>query len=264
MPRVLAVANQKGGVGKTTTAVSVASNLALSGQRTLLIDLDPQGNASTALGFSSKSVEVSSYNVVVQQLPISAARVTTSVEKLDLLPATMDLAGAEIELVPMFSRELRLRSAISLVEKDYDYILIDCPPSLGLLTINSLAAASEVLVPLQCEYYALEGLSQLLSNVQLVQDALNPDLNVSAIVLVMFDARTRLAQEVAEEVRAHFGDLVLTAVVPRSVRLSEAPSYGQPIEIYDPDSAGAAAYRAVTKEIFAQKLNDLALSERSP
>ena len=264
MPRILAVANQKGGVGKTPTAVSVATNIALAGKRTLLVDLDPQGNATTALGFSPKSVESSSYNVVVQQLPISAARVTTSVDKLDLLPASMDLAGAEIELVPMFSRELRLRSAISLVEKDYDYILIDCPPSLGLLTINSFAAASEVLVPLLCEYYALEGLSQLLNNVELVQDALNPNLKVSAIVLVMFDARTRLAQEVAEEVRSHFGDLVLSAVVPRSVRLSEAPSYGQPIEIYDPASQGAAAYRAVTKEILTQTSDNLALSERSP
>ena len=263
MSRVLAIANQKGGVGKTTTAVSVATNIALSGKRTLLIDLDPQGNATTALGMSSKEVEASSYNVVVQQLPISAARVTTGVERLDLLPATMDLAGAEIELVPMFSRELRLRSAISLVENDYDYILIDCPPSLGLLTVNSLAAASEVLVPLQCEYYALEGLSQLLNNVQLVQDALNPDLKVSAIVLVMFDARTRLAQEVAEEVRSHFGNLVLSTVVPRSVRLSEAPSYGQPIEIYDPASQGAAAYRGVTKEILAQEMNNIDSPERS-
>ena len=168
---------------------------------------------------------------------------------MDLVPATLDLAGAEVELVPMFSRELRLRSAISLVENEYDYIFVDCPPSLGMLTINSLAAVNEVIVPLQCEYYALEGLGQLLTNVQLIQEGLNPDLQVSAIVLVMFDARTRLAEQVAQEVREHFGELVLTTVVPRSIRLSEAPSYGQPIEIYDPASAGAAAYRAVTNEI---------------
>ncbi|MEC9058635.1 MAG: AAA family ATPase [Actinomycetota bacterium] len=264
MPRILAVANQKGGVGKTTTVVSVAANVALSGKRTLLIDLDPQGNATTGLGVSPHDVESSSYNVVVQQLPIRAARTGTVVEGLDLLPATMDLAGAEIELVPMFSRELRLRSAISLVEKDYDYIFIDCPPSLGMLTVNSLAAAAEVVVPLQCEYYALEGLTQLLKNVQLVREGLNPELEVTAIVLVMFDARTRLAQEVAEEVRAHFGDLVLTTVVPRSVRLSEAPSYGQPIELYDPSSRGAAAYRAVANEIIRRQLTNFSESERSP
>ena len=249
MVRTIAVANQKGGVGKTTTVVSVASNVALAGYRTLLIDLDPQGNATTGVGVNPREVSTSSYNVLVQQLPLSGARIKEVVPNLDLVPATLDLAGAEVELVPMFSRELRLRSAISLVENQYDYIFVDCPPSLGMLTINSLAAVNEVIVPLQCEYYALEGLGQLLTNVQLIQEGLNPDLQVSAIILVMFDARTRLAEQVADEVREHFGELVLTTVVPRSIRLSEAPSYGQPIEIYDPASAGAAAYRAVTKEI---------------
>ena len=249
MVRTLAVANQKGGVGKPTTVVSVASNVALAGFRTLLIDLDPQGNATTGVGVNPREVSTSSYNVLVQQLPLSGARIQNVLPNMDLVPATLDLAGAEVELVPMFSRELRLRSAISLVENEYDYIFVDCPPSLGMLTINSLAAVNEVIVPLQCEYYALEGLGQLLTNVQLIQEGLNPDLQVSAIVLVMFDARTRLAEQVAQEVREHFGELVLTTVVPRSIRLSEAPSYGQPIEIYDPASAGAAAYRAVTNEI---------------
>ena len=215
----------------------------------MLIDLDPQGNATTGVGVNPREVSTSSYNVLVQQLPLSGARIQNVLPNMDLVPATLDLAGAEVELVPMFSRELRLRSAISLVENEYDYIFVDCPPSLGMLTINSLAAVNEVIVPLQCEYYALEGLGQLLTNVQLIQEGLNPDLQVSAIVLVMFDARTRLAEQVAQDVREHFGELVLTTVVPRSIRLSEAPSYGQPIEIYDPASAGAAAYRAVTNEI---------------
>ena len=264
MSRILAVANQKGGVGKTTTVVSVATNVALSGYRTLLIDLDPQGNATTGLGVDPRNLESSSYNVLVQQLPISATRVQTVVEGLDLVPSTLDLAGAEVELVPMFSRELRLQSAISLVSSEYDYIFIDCPPSLGMLTVNSLAAATEVIVPLQCEYYALEGLGQLLNNVGLVQESLNPDLKVSSIVLVMFDARTRLAEQVAAEVREHFGDLVLETIVPRSVRLSEAPSYGKPVELYDPSSTGAFAYREVTKEIVAQQPTDAeSLSERS-
>ena len=264
LSRILAVANQKGGVGKTTTVVSVATNVALQGYRTLLIDLDPQGNATTGLGVNPRNLESSSYNVLVQQLPISAARVQTVVDGLDLVPSTLDLAGAEVELVPMFSRELRLRSAISLVSSEYDYIFIDCPPSLGMLTVNSLAAATEVIVPLQCEYYALEGLGQLLNNVGLVQDSLNADLKVSSIVLVMFDARTRLAEQVAAEVREHFGDLVLQTVVPRSVRLSEAPSYGKPVELYDPSSTGAFAYREVTKEIIAQQVTDPDIpSERS-
>jgi chromosome partitioning protein len=264
LSRILAVANQKGGVGKTTTVVSVATNVALSGHKTLLIDLDPQGNATTGLGVDPRNLESSSYNVLVQQLPISAARVQTVVEGLDLVPSTLDLAGAEVELVPMFSRELRLRSAISLVSGEYDYIFIDCPPSLGMLTVNSLAAATEVIVPLQCEYYALEGLGQLLNNVGLVQESLNVDLKVSSIVLVMFDARTRLAEQVAAEVREHFGELVLQTVVPRSVRLSEAPSYGKPVELYDPSSTGAFAYREVTKEIIAQQLTDPDIpSERS-
>ena len=209
MTRVLAIANQKGGVGKTTTAINVATNIALAGRRTLLIDADPQGNATTGFGINTKTLESSTYNVLVQQLPISAVRVATDVDGLDVLPSNLDLAGAEIELVPMFSRELRLRSAISLIVNEYDYVLIDCPPSLGMVTINSLAAAREVLIPVQCEYYALEGLGQLLSNVDLIRQNLNPDLEVTSIVLVMYDARTRLAEQVAGEVRSHFGDMSL-------------------------------------------------------
>ncbi len=263
MTRILAIANQKGGVGKTTTAISVATNIALAGQRTLLVDADPQGNATTGFGIDPRTLESSTYNVLVQQLPIGAARVATVVNGLDLLPSNLDLAGAEIELVPMFSRELRLRSAISLIANDYDYILIDCPPSLGMVTINSLAAAHEVVIPVQCEYYALEGLGQLVSNVDLIRQSLNSDLEVTSIVLVMYDARTRLAEQVAGEVRSHFGDVVLQAVVPRSVRLSEAPSYGQPIELYDPSSSGAVAYREVTREILDQQAPGISVPERS-
>ena len=264
MTRVLAIANQKGGVGKTTTAISVATNIALAGWRTLLVDADPQGNATTGFGINPRTLESSTYNVLVQQLPISAARIPTEVDGLDLLPSNLDLAGAEVELVPMFSRELRLRSAISLVANEYDYVLIDCPPSLGMVTVNSLAAAREVLIPVQCEYYALEGLGQLLSNVDLIRQNLNPDLEVTSIVLVMYDARTRLAEQVVSEVRSHFGDMVRTTVVPRSVRLSEAPSYGQPIELYDPASHGAVAYREVTKEILDQQAPGMSMPERSP
>ena len=262
MTRVLAIANQKGGVGKTTTAVNVATNIALMGHRTLLVDAHPQGNATTGFGVDGRNAKNSSYNVLVQQLPISAARVATVVSGLDLLPANLDLAGAEVELVPMFSRELRLRSALSLVTNEYDYVLIDCPPSLGLVTVNSLAAAQEVVIPLQCEYYALEGLGQLLTNVELIRQSLNPGLEVTSIILVMYDARTRLAEQVAGEVRTHFGEVVRQAVVPRSVRLSEAPSYGQPIELYDPTSSGAVAYREVTREILDQQAPNWSELER--
>lgn len=248
-PRVLAIANQKGGVGKTTTAVNLGATLAELGFRVLVVDLDPQGNATTGLGIDPRGLESSIYDVLMKDVPLEDCIEATSVRNLFLAPASLDLAGAEIELVPVFSREMRLKQALADVLDDYDYVMIDCPPSLGLLTINALAAASEVLIPIQCEYYALEGLGQLLRNVRLVQKNLNPSLEVSTIVLVMFDARTKLADQVASEVREHFGDKVCRAVVPRTVRLSEAPSFGQPITVYDPMSRGAIAYREIAKEV---------------
>ncbi len=249
LPRVMAVANQKGGVGKTTTAVNLGACLADLGYRVLVVDLDPQGNASTGLGINIRDLQGSMYDVVLHDLPIEDCVEATAVRNLFCAPSSLDLAGAEIELVPAFSRELRLRKALQEVHDDYDFVLIDCPPSLGLLTVNGLAAATEVVVPIQCEYYALEGLGQLLRNVSLVQKNLNPVLEVSAIILVMYDARTKLADQVVNEVREHFGAKVCKNVVPRTVRLSEAPSFGQPIIAFDPSSRGAIAYRELAKEV---------------
>jgi chromosome partitioning protein len=249
LPRVIAVANQKGGVGKTTTTVNLGACLAELGFRTLVIDLDPQGNASTGLGIENRGLETSMYHVIMHEVPLDQCIEPTAVKNLFVAPASLDLAGAEIELVPAFSREGRLRRAVEAVLDDYDYVLIDCPPSLGLLTVNGLNAAREVLVPIQCEYYALEGLGQLLRNVDLVKRNLNPTLEVSTIVCVMYDARTKLADQVVREVREHFGDKVCRTVVPRTVRLSEAPSFGQPIITFDPTSRGAVAYREVAKEV---------------
>jgi len=247
--RVVAVANQKGGVGKTTTAVNLGASLAEIGFRVLVIDLDPQGNATTGLGIDARNFENSMYDVMMKDIALEDCIEPTSLLNLFVAPATIDLAGAEIELVPAFSREFKLRKAIQSVIDDFDYILIDCPPSLGLITINGLAAAHEVLVPIQCEYYALEGLGQLLRNVQLVQSNLNETLEVSTIVLTMYDARTKLADQVASEVRAHFGPRVCRVVIPRTVRISEAPSFGQPITVFDPTSRGAIAYRELAKEV---------------
>jgi len=249
LPRVLAVANQKGGVGKTTTTVNLSACLADLGFRVLVVDLDPQGNASTGLGINIRDLATSMYDVLLHDAPMDDCVEPTSVRNLFVAPANLDLAGAEIELVPAFSRELKLRTALEAVRDDYDYVLVDCPPSLGLLTVNSLAAATEVLVPIQCEYYALEGLGQLLRNVGLVQKNLNPTLEVSVIVCVMYDARTKLADQVVQEVRGHFGEKVCRTVIPRTVRLSEAPSYGQPISAFDPTSRGAIAYRDLAKEV---------------
>jgi chromosome partitioning protein len=249
LPRVIAIANQKGGVGKTTTTVNLGACLAELGFRTLVVDLDPQGNASTGLGIENRGLETSMYHVIMHEVPLDQCIEPTAVKNLFVAPASLDLAGAEIELVPAFSREGRLKRAIEAVLDDYDYVLIDCPPSLGLLTVNGLNAASEVLVPIQCEYYALEGLGQLLRNVDLVKRNLNPTLEVSTIVCVMYDARTKLADQVVREVRDHFGDKVCRTVIPRTVRLSEAPSFGQPIITFDPTSRGAVAYREVAKEV---------------
>jgi chromosome partitioning protein len=249
VPRIMAVANQKGGVGKTTTAVNLGAGLAEIGFRVLVVDLDPQGNATTGLGIDGRSFELSMYDVLMRDSKLEDAIEPTSMKNLFVAPATIDLAGAEIELVPTFSRELKLRRALESVIGDFDYILIDCPPSLGLITVNGLAAADEVLVPIQCEYYALEGLGQLLRNVHLVQANLNEKLEVTTIVLTMYDARTKLAEQVADEVRIHFGNKVCRNVIPRTVRISEAPSFGQPITTFDPSSRGAIAYRELAKEV---------------
>jgi chromosome partitioning protein len=249
LPAVLSIANQKGGVGKTTTAVNLGAALAEEGYRTLVIDLDPQSNATTGLGINSRDIQASVYDVVMNNTGLDDCIEPTSLKNLFIAPATIDLAGAEIELVPAFSRELKLRRAIDEIRDDYDIALIDCPPSLGLLTINGLAAADGVLVPIQCEYYALEGLGQLLRNVSLVRSNLNPLLEMRGIVLTMYDARTRLADQVVDEVRTHFGKRVYSTVVPRTVRLSEAPSFGQPIIVFDSTSRGAKAYRELAKEV---------------
>jgi chromosome partitioning protein len=245
---IVAIANQKGGVGKSTTAINLGAGLALQGERVLVVDLDPQGNTSSGLGIDRGGINGSTYEVLIDGLAIEDVVEPTPVRDLHVVPATIELAGAEIELVSVFSRERRLATAVEAVGEDYDVVLVDCPPSLGLLTVNGLAAADEVLIPIQCEYYALEGVSQLVRNIQLVKQNLNPQLEVEGVVLTMYDARTTLASDVVAQVREHFGETTYKTVIPRTVRLSEAPSYGEPIESFDPMSRGAIAYRELARE----------------
>ena len=250
--RIVAIANQKGGVGKTTTAVNLGAALAEAGKRVLLVDLDPQGNATTGLGIEARDADVTVYDVLIHEAGLEDCLEPTAVRNLFVAPATIDLAGAEIELVAALSRERRLARALEDVAGEFDYVFIDCPPSLGLLTVNGMTAADEVFVPIQCEYYALEGLGQLVRNVELVRANLNPELRVSSIILTMYDARTKLAEQVAQEVRRHFGEVVCESVIPRTVRLSEAPSFGQPVITFDPGSRGAEAYRGLAKEVMVR------------
>ena len=249
MAKIIAVANQKGGVGKTTTSINLSSCIAYRGKKVLLIDLDPQGNATTGLGVDKKNMDSSIYDVIIIEKSIKDVSMKTVQDTLTLCPSSISLAGAEIELVSLISRENRIKYALSEIQTEYDYIFIDCPPSLGLLTLNALTAADTVLVPIQCEYFALEGLSQLMDTVRLVQKHLNRSLQVEGVVLTMFDARTNLSIEVAEEVRKHFTNKVYQTLIPRNVRLSEAPSYGLPIILYDKESKGSEAYLKLADEL---------------
>lgn len=252
MGKVIAVVNQKGGVGKSTTAVNLSACLAARRKKVLLVDMDPQGNASSGVGVAKGKIDRCIYEVLVGEVPITEVAVPTQIRGLDVVPASIELAGAEIELVAMMSREFRLKDALAGVREEYDYVILDCPPSLGLLTINALTASDETLVPIQCEYYALEGLSQLLNTVNLVKRHLNPGLGIIGVVLTMYDARTNLAQQVIEEVRKHFGDKVFKTIIPRNIRLSEAPGHGKPIILYDKTSRGAQAYRDLTREVLSR------------
>lgn len=251
MGKVIAVANQKGGVGKTTTSVSLSAALAEKGKKVLLVDCDPQGNASSGYGIDKSALEQTIYHVLIDNVAVQDVIQKTEF-KVDVLPANIELAGAEVELVAAISRETRLKKALDSVKENYDYIIIDCPPSLGLLTLNSLAAADSVLMPIQCEFYALEGVSQLMNTIELVRSNLNPQLEVEGVLMTMFDSRTKLSEQVVDEVRNNFGDTVYKTMIPRTVRLSEAPSYGEPILYYDKRSKGAEVYLKLAKEVIAR------------
>ncbi|MHB8171696.1 MAG: ParA family protein [Thermincolia bacterium] len=249
MGKIMAIANQKGGVAKTTTAVNLSSCLATMGKRVLLVDMDPQGNTSSGMGVEKEKLEHCIYDLLINEAPLSSVLLPSEIQGLDIIPATIQLAGAEIELVTVISREVKLKKALTSAKEKYDYIIIDCPPSLGLLTLNALTAADSLIIPIQCEYYALEGLGQLMNTINLVQKHLNPDLHIEGVVLTMFDARTNLGIQVIDEVKNHFRDKVYTTIIPRNVRLSEAPSHGQPIITYDPKSKGAEVYQELAKEV---------------
>lgn len=249
MGKIIAIANQKGGVGKTTTSVNLSACLAHLGKKVLLIDSDPQGNATSGVGVNKGDVQDCIYNMLIDDVPVRDVILPTEIENLEIVPATISLAGAEIELVSTISREVRMKHAIQDIKDDYDYVIIDCPPSLGLLTLNALTASDSIIIPVQCEYYALEGLSQLLSTIRLVQKHLNEALYIDGVLLTMFDARTNLGIQVIEEVKKYFQDKVYTTIIPRNVRLSEAPSHGKPIILYDPRSKGAEVYSELAKEV---------------
>ncbi len=249
MSKVIAIANQKGGVGKTTTAINLSSCLAVKGKKVLILDIDPQGNTTSGLGIEKTKIEKSIYDVLINGEDIKNAIYNTVVENLEICPSNIELAGAEVELVPVIARENRLKNALAHIRNDYEYVIIDCPPSLGLLTVNALTAANTILVPIQCEYYALEGLSQLMNTVKIIKKHLNPELEVEGVVLTMFDARTNLSIQVVEEVKKYFSNKVYRTIIPRNVRLSEAPSYGLPIILYDPKSRGAECYMELAQEV---------------
>ncbi len=253
MGRIICISNQKGGVGKTTTAINLAASLAAAEKKTLLLDLDPQGNAGSGLGIDRTNLTASMYDALVHQTPMADLVHPTELKYLDVVPATADLTGAEVELVSVHQRELQLKNSLGQLHRRYDYVLIDCPPSLGLLTLNALTVADSVLVPMQCEYYAMEGLAQLLSTIELVQQRLNPKLQVEGIVLTMFDPRANISRQVADEVKRVFPQLVFQAVVPRNVRLAESPSFGKPVLLYDIKSKGCEAYLTLAKELVKRK-----------